>query len=62
MYRTNNRERAIELASSKGLEFGHSVFDGRFYVGNLEELVKIGVILDEESPRNLAKERNPFDS
>lgn len=53
MHRLNSRETAKQLALTKHLEFGHSVFDGKFYVGTVEELTAIAVILDKESPRNL---------
>lgn len=43
MYKANNADMAKELAKEHNLNYGMSIFDGKWYVGSPEELKKIGV-------------------
>lgn len=47
MYCFGKYESAKAMAEEKGLLFGMSVFDGRFYVGTKEQLERIGVLIEK---------------
>ena len=45
MYKYKSKSLAYEKAVELKLSYGMSVFDGCFYVGTVEQLNKIGVII-----------------
>lgn len=44
MHVTNTKEQAAKIAIEEGLEWGLSVFDGKYYVGTALQLIALGCI------------------